>query len=275
MKRLPRFLPLCALFLCSCVDVPVQEAQPARARAVRVSQFGIQSGLSETQTLHFIVRASSSADAERYGKLAEQDYEAVMRATGLYSFLSDNAYELVVYSTREEYLAKSGQPAWSAGTTLHNAIMLYDGTDAQRVLAHEMTHVIFGEFMGRPRPDLRWLNEGLAVYMETSAIAGDTLGAFRADAAAAIRTGAMNFTMLTGYSPMQDDSSRLRDNWYMQCESVVRYLLDEGGQLSFAVFLKALKENSDIDNAAQLAWRGKWQGLSGIEAGWRKANGLN
>jgi len=274
MKKNIPLLLACAL-LCGCVDVPVQEnAVPAR-RAARLRDSGIAPpGLAQSETAHFVIHAPSVADAQRYGKYAEQDYENIMSATGLYSFLPQTQYEIVVYGSSRDYLDKTGQPAWSGGMTLQNAVAVYDGEQAPRVLAHEMTHLIFNEFMRRQRPDLRWLNEGLAVYTETLSMDDSAVRDFRNRSLSAMKSAYMDMAMLSGYVPAQDDAGRLVDNWYMQCESLTRFMIEEGGRFQFSVFLAKIRDGADADTAVNEAWRGKWLGLRGVFDGWKKYLGM-
>ncbi|MFA5161604.1 MAG: hypothetical protein WC421_05110 [Elusimicrobiales bacterium] len=267
-------IAVCVL-LCGCVDVPVQEAAAPAPRAARLRDLGMAPpGLAQSETVHFVIRAPSAADAERYGKYAEQDYENIMSATGLYSFMPQTQYEIVVYGSRQEYLDKTGQPAWSAGMTLRNAVAVYDGEQAPRVLAHEMTHLIFNEFMRRPRPDLRWLNEGLAVYTETLSMDDASVRDYRNRSLSAMKSSCMDMNMLSGYVPAQDDTARLVDTWYMQCESTARFMIEEGGRFQFSVFLTRIRDGADADAAVNDAWRGKWQGLRGVFDGWKKYLGI-
>ena len=280
MTKTPLLLLPCLLLLTACVDVSVEEvsqaaasAAPAR-RPLTLQQAGIATGLVYTQTLHFTVYAPSMAQAESYGKVAEHNYENIMTTTGLYSFLPQNTYEIAVYASHDEYISKTSQPSWSGGVTLNNAIALYDSADATRVMAHEMTHLVFNEFMARPRTDLRWVNEGLAVYNETLALDTARMHDYRDHSATSMKSSAMPIAMVTAYVPAQDDPNRLVDTWYMQCESLVRFMIETDGQFAFSTFLSKIKNGTDVDLAIQQSWRGKWQSMAEVDAAWRKSLGV-
>ena len=116
----------------------------------------------------FVARAYDPARAKAFEALAEDDYERVMADTGLFSFKPAGLYPVVLYRDGGEYLSKSGAPPWSGGVAVGNAIYTFDGPRMARTLAHEITHLVFHEYMG-PRPGLTWFNEGLAVYEELRA----------------------------------------------------------------------------------------------------------
>ena len=83
-------------------------------------------------------------------------------------------YEIVVYGSQDEYRKKTGQPDWSAGVTVGNSIYTWYSPVLNGILSHEMTHLIWFEYMngrltdqqawdvaayidGKPRPqDPRW-----------------------------------------------------------------------------------------------------------------------
>jgi hypothetical protein len=278
-KLLPLLLPCLLLAATACVDIPADELKsagvnaPAR-RPLTLQQAGISTGLVYTQTLHFTIYAADMNKAEAYGKIAEHNYETIMQNTGLYSFLQENTYEIAIYANHADYISKTSQPEWSGGVTINNAIALYDSPDAARIMAHEMTHLVFNEFMVRPRQDLRWLNEGLAVYDETAALDDARLYDFRSRSASAMKASSMPITMVTAYIPAQDDPNRLVDTWYMQCESLVRFMIETEGQFTFSTFLSKIKNGTDLDTAIQQAWHGKWQGMADVDAAWRKSLGI-
>lgn len=250
--------------LAGCIELDPPGGPPAAARRVfAASQFPpLDPGAKFTAGLHFEVHAYGSERAEAVARLAERLYERIMTDTGLYSFIPGGLYPIVIYGTREEFLRKTGLPSWSAGAAVGNAIVSYDGPHLAGVLTHEMTHLIWYEYMGRADASERWLNEGLAVYEEQEA---DPTGAPPRFAGAPIP-----FDRMVDLAPLTEES-RLVDAWYQQAGSVVRFLVERGGRVGFGQFLQALRERRPLDEALRLGFPGAWRDAAALEAAWRQA----
>jgi len=252
-----------------CVDVENVQSDSLARSATRLSGTELGAGHFEITSLHFVVSAYGRENAQEYSDLAENNYQEIMEETGLYSFVPAQPYEIVIYADRNEYLQKSGQPQWSGGMTMGNAVLLYENDQLPPVMAHEMTHLVFNEFMGRPTPNLRWLNEGLAVHMELAALGGTAAAAYRSDSRTQLKTGRVPFSQMFAFVPRDEEAGRV-NLWYRQCESVATYLLTNGGRLAFSIFLKELRDGKSVDTALRDAFPGKWDGAAELEQLWIK-----
>ena len=270
MKR--GILLAAAAGLCGCVAVPgaVDEDRLASRSAITGEVFpGLDAGANEQQGLHFLVRAYGSGKAQQVSDIAEACYLRIMMDTGLSSFKPlGGLYRVVVYAGADEYLKKTGQPAWSSGLSIGNAIYTYEGGHLERVLSHEMTHLVFHEFMGRADPDQRWVNEGLAVYEGSKAGRPSGQEAPRP----ARPAGWQPLTMETMVRMVPASEREYTVNaWYGQAESMVRFLIERGGRIGFGQFLAALRQGVDFDKAISVAFPGIWRDLADFDASWRKA----
>ncbi|MDD5656763.1 MAG: hypothetical protein PHF00_05855, partial [Elusimicrobia bacterium] len=169
----PSLLLAAAAGFCGCVAIPgaMDEDRLAPRSAITGEVFpALDAGSNEQQSLHFLVRAYGTGKAQQIADVAEACYQRIMMDTGLSSFKPlGGLYRVVVYADANEYLKKTGQPGWSSGLSIGNAIYTYEGGHIEGVPCHEMTHLIFYEFMGRSVPEQRWVNEGLAVFEESKA----------------------------------------------------------------------------------------------------------
>ncbi|MFH1620406.1 MAG: hypothetical protein ABIG11_10965 [bacterium] len=240
--------------------------------AVRPSYQGLEPGGREEQTLHFLVQTYSSEKARAYGALAENNYERIMHDTGIYSFVPRDPYSIVVYGTREEFHAKTGQPEWSGGITVGNAMLIFDSPEAGAIMAHEMTHVIFNEYMVRFNEDNRWINEGLAVYEEIKASLPSRRDAYFKEASRLVKDNPLPFSQMVHLVPAQE-RERLVNAWYLQAASVVRFMLEHGSRLGFSVFLARLKDGRSADQALDSAYPGLWKDINALEKAWLSATG--
>lgn len=261
------------LLLGACIPYP-GDAPPVEpsGRSIIEGPFALlDPGASELDTLHFKVKAYGSPKTAAIGDAAEADYNRIMVDTGLYSFKPRGLYQLVIYASAEEYHRKTAQPAWSGGVSVGNAIYTYEGPHLRGTLSHEMTHLIFFEFMGRMNADHRWVNEGLAVFEQNKALGGP---GGQADIFAAVRGNMRQLPI-----PM-DQMIRLvpateREYavsvWYAQAESMIRFMVERGGRIGFSQFLMALRSDKNFDAAIGESFSGIWRNLADFEAAWKRA----
>jgi hypothetical protein len=262
--------------LAACVDLPEAAAPPGsggRGAIVRLPFQPLDAGASEQVSLHFKVTAYGFDNAAQISTQAEGFYTNIMTDTNLFSFMPSGLYEIVVYANHDEYVRKTGQPAWSGGVTYGNAICSYSGPQLLQTVAHEMTHLVFNEFMGRPRRDLLWLNEGLAVYEQGKAASGTRVPAdlfFRIHQQ--MRSQPMSMDDIQNFVPLSektDDNMRV-SLWYAQSESMVQFMIERGGRIGFSQLLPALRDGKSFDDAIGSAYVGaSWGDLAGFYRAWQ------
>jgi len=275
--RRRRFRPppacLCALLffacgLCGCV--PLDEASLPKtsvSRAVEAPYTGLDPGYKTTESLHFIVKAYSSETVARYSALCEEDYQRIMRDLGIYSFVPSKPYNIVIYKDAPEFRRKTSQPDWSGGVTYGNAILIYESAGAAGILAHEMSHLIFNEYMGLSVPeDVRWLNEGVAVYEQMRADY-NSRAFYEGKIAGDIALNPIPFSQLMNLVP-QGQGDAAVERWYAEAAAVTAFMLRQGGSLSFSYFLRAIKEGRGLDEAVGASFSGLWKDMKDVERTW-------
>ena len=265
MKKLPVLLLLCC---CACVEAP-KDGSPAAAvsRPMESPYQGLDPGHKTDETAHFAVKAYSSSSAALYSRLCEENYTRIMQDMGLYSFVPARPYNVIIYRDAAEYHAKTGQPEWSGGAAYGNALLLFEGEGLKAAVAHEMTHLIFNEFMGLSQPaGLRWLNEGVAVYEESRSNQVSLI--FYADRVKSdVAHNPIPFSQMTNLAP-QSESRRNVDRWYAQAGSVAGFMIRQGGSFSFSIFLSKLRDGAAVDKALEDTYAGMWKKLSDVEKAW-------
>lgn len=269
IKRVFGFIfPICAVFMSGCVPVTREMLGDAPvSQATKPSYEGLAPGSREQQTLHFLVEAYGQEKADAYGRIAEQDYERIMQDTGLYSFSPREPYRIVVYETKDEFHKKTGQPEWSGGVTVGNAILVFDSPDVEAVMAHEMTHVIYNEYMMRMPEEQRWINEGLAVYEEIRASSPERREIYYANAARIIKMNPMPFSQMVTLMPATE-RERLVNKWYVQVGNVVQFMVERGGRLGVSVFLSQLKNGASVNTALEQGFPSLWKDMQSLEKAW-------
>ena len=276
MKKMTAAVLLAAA-LGACSDLP-EDTAPSRnaaATAIMRAPFApLDPGSYEQVSLHFLVRAYGADQARRISDQAEAFYQTIMQDTNLYSFMPSGLYEIVVYGSHEEYVAKTKQPAWSGGVAYGNAIYSFNDAQLNQTIAHEMTHLVFNEFMERSRPDLLWLNEGLAVYEQGKAASGksvpaDIFGQFHAQ----VRAQPIALEEMLSFVPLSEKTEDPKvpkvTLWYAQAESMTQYLVERGGRIGVSQFLQALKDGKGFDQAIGSSFVGIWNDLPGFYQAWK------
>lgn len=270
----PARAPLLGLLLLSaCIPYPGELPDDGRGRSyTEIGQIfpELDPGAQELQSLHFLVKAYGVSATRAYADTAEAAYTRIMNDTGLYSFKPRGLYRIVVYGTQDEYRKKTGQPEWSGGVAVGNAIYSYVSPRLEGVLSHEMTHLIWFEYMGRLNPDHRWVNEGLAVYQEAKALGSkgqtDLFSVLRGN----LRAAPLPMESMIRLVPATERAYEV-SLWYAQAESLTRFMVERGGRIGYAQFLEALRGGKSFDGAVAAGFPGQWTSLSDLEAQWKRS----
>lgn len=272
MRGLALLLP--AVLLAGCVAVPgaMDEDHLARPQAITGEAFpDLDSGFNEQQSLHFAVRAYGNGKAMQTADLAETAYQRIMVDTGLSSFQPlGGRCKIMIYANADEYRKKTGQPGWSNSVVVSGSIYSYEGGHLDRMLSHELTRLIFYDYMGHTNIDHRWVSEGLAIYEE--------------DKAGQPASGGVASPMPAwpqGWQPLPMDSiihmvpasdrDRTISAWHLQVESLVRFMIERGGRIGFGQFLGDLRQDAVFDKAVADAFSGTWRDLPDLYSAWVRA----
>lgn len=269
MSKTIRSAVLALALLGGCVPLPEGALdQQAVSRTSLDAPFkGLDPGYKTEETMHFRLSAYDSASAARYAALCEENYSRIMQDLGIYSFVPSRPYNVTVYRDAAEYHVKTGQPEWSGGAAYGNALLLYEGAGLTATMAHEMTHLVFNEFMGLSQAaDLRWLNEGVAVYEETRS---DTRSEafFLNRVNTQVAPNPIPFSQMINLAP-QTESLKNVDRWYAQVSSVAGFMIRKGGSFNFSVFLGRLRDGYAMDQAINGSFNSGWKSLAEVENAW-------
>ena len=266
-----RFFILAACLGCgACVPLPEgSQSEAPQGQAVQIPFKELDPGYKTEETMHFSVKAysSSSASAASYAALCEQNYSRIMQDLGIYSFVPAHPYNVVIYRDAAEYHSKTGQPEWSGGATYGNALLLYEGSGLGATMAHEMTHLVFNEFMGLGQASqLRWLNEGVAVYEETRSNA-QSAAFYTQRINETVAPNPIPFSQMVNLAPQGETLNNV-DRWYAQVSSVAGFMIRTGGSFNFSLFLSKLRDGASVDQAISGTYGASWKKLEDVERAW-------
>ncbi|MEJ2488134.1 MAG: peptidase MA family metallohydrolase, partial [Anaerolineales bacterium] len=182
-------------------------------------------------------------------------------------------------SSDEMQTATLFAPDWSGGTAFAEYRTVLAGVSpdnlswGREVVAHELTHVLIGVYTFSCVSDVPiWLNEGLAMYAETS------VGTSHDNEYARLDEAVENNTLLTvrEVSNLFSNDPDLARLSYAQSLSLVQFLIEEYGQENMLAFFGAFKEGDSQDQALNQvygldqdslndAWR-EWIGAAPMES---------
>jgi hypothetical protein len=208
-----------------------------------------------TKSTHFIVYYKNAPEnfiRELIDK-SEDCYDKIASGLGFtrYNFwLWDNRAKIYIHDNTADYQSATGQPQWSGGSAIPGQKIIQTFPYAQgffeKILPHEMGHIIFREFVGFNNPAVPlWLDEGVASYQEKP-----TYAAANAFVRKAINKG--NFISLeglAGFNPYSSASNESVQLFYAESFSVIDFLIKEFGRDKFVLFCQNLRDKKNLDRA--------------------------
>ncbi len=259
-----------SLLLAGCVSLANMPGVtiPGAAAPAPLAFPGLDDGATSLTTSHFIVRGYNDNDIRTISTMAESLYNKIGNDTGIYSYLADGTYNLVIYKDHEEYMKKTHEPTWSKAVWASSGVYVYPNENLEPVLAFQLTRLLMNNYLGDKLASTRWFVEGLAMYEEVSKMTESERAAFQASSATQIRATRMPFSQMT-FIPSASIETRRTDVWYQQVQSVVAYLLYQGSPLTFASMLSELRNGTDMDRAIGDTFPAKFRNLNELESSWK------
>ncbi len=214
----------------------------------------------EEKTTHFVIYYRGAKDSFLYNLIdkAEDYYDRIADDLGFRRFdfwLWDNRAKIYIYDDAEQYQQETRQPAWSAGCASPQQKTIYTYPNAQgffdKVLPHEMGHIIFREFVGFDNPAVPvWLEEGVASYQELKRDSGVRMQL----KAAVARNKFIPLEMLKNMSPQLMPDTEAVALFYLEAAGAVDFLIKEYGKDSFVLFCQELRDKRVFDRALTYAY---------------------
>lgn len=249
-------LCLAILFLCSsCALSQAGEWQTAKSN-------------------HFIIYYKDAKDdfINRMIDKAEEYYDKIADDLGFrrYNFwLWDNRAKIYIYNDAQDYQASTGQPAWSLGAAMpkDKIIKTFPGAQGffERILPHEMGHIIFREFVGFDNHAIPiWLDEGVASLGERQRYSNAAMLVKQA-----IKNGNfIGLVQLTNLNPHLMQDSESVNLFYAESVSLVDYLIKEFGRDNFVLFCQTLRDKKDLERSISYVY--PFKNIEDLSGEWRE-----
>ena len=224
---------------------------------------------------HFILYyVSEEARPKEVIRKAEFYYNRIAQDLGYARYSNfwqwDKRVKIYIHPSREVFQKATGQQAWSHGMAsyLDKSIHSIQG-DAyflDSVLPHEITHLIFRDFVGIRSHVPMWMDEGVAQWEEDGK---------RAEALAMMPELAAIGTAITLDTLMKIDIQRETNPanvalFYTEAISLIDFLITTYGPASFTDLCRELRDGKKMEDALRVAYHGSLTSLEETEDRWRK-----
>ncbi|MCF7873907.1 MAG: hypothetical protein K9L84_00820 [Candidatus Omnitrophica bacterium] len=232
----------------------------------------------QLKSSHFII--SYSPEVKRpyvteVKKKAEKFYREITQEFHLVRdelWLWDNRAKIFIAENREEYLDNFNCPNWSSACVNYREKRIYtypDQKDFISTLAHELTHIVFREYVGRQILPL-WLDEGMAMYTETK-FSDSRYKNYSSQIKKKIKNNSfIPFDELTTINArvLGEKPSSYVDTFYLQSFSLINFLIENYKKHRFSQLLWNYKNESDIKKALSKTYY-QLNNLEDLEERWK------
>ena len=230
-------------------------------------------GWKEIKKKHFVIYyVDDRGFAQQVASKAEVYYTKIGKDLGFTRrdnfWLWDSRAKIYIYSNRESFVQASGAPVWAVGKAnpKQRLIATYQGSKGfiDSVLPHEMTHLIFMEFIGFTKSIPLWLNEGVAQWEDFSK-RDDVLAFVKVMYA---KGGLIPLAQLVKLDVRKVDDAGIALTFYAQSVSVVGFMITKYGSTRFRKFCGQLRDGKSVDDALQFTYSKEISTIELLEKSW-------
>ncbi len=218
---------------------------------------------------HFIIYYQEAADdfVNELSASAENYYNSIVDELGFrrMDFWSwDDRAKIYLFNNSADYLNETGGVAWSGAqvSVRRRTIKTFIGQKAffDSILPHELTHIIFREFVG-PKTELPlWLDEGVACSQEKNSLIS------RIESAKALvkQDAYLKFDKLFG---IYNSTLIVPNVFYSESASIIVFLLKKYDQDFFLDFSRKLRDGIQWKNALLSTYH--FSNFEEMESAWK------
>ena len=222
---------------------------------------------------HFIVYyANDEAFAREVKKKAEVYYEKIASELG-YARVSnfwqwDNRVKIYIYPDEKSFREATGQPQWSKGVASYTekSIITFPRNEnfIDGILPHEMTHLIFRDFVGFEGEIPLWMDEGVAQWQEPKKREiSKAMAKFLLDNGKNLSLKEITSLDIRG----SQDTEKVQE-FYMQAVSLVDFLVKKYGAQVFTEFCRQLRDGKNLNEALRFSYPTSIRSLEELENQW-------
>ncbi|MCF7886914.1 MAG: hypothetical protein K9L71_00680 [Candidatus Omnitrophica bacterium] len=212
--------------------------------------------------------ANIKQKAEDFYKKITQEFHLIRDELWLW----DNRAKIFIAKDKKEYLDNFNCPNWSTACVDYGAKKIYTYTGQKyfiSILAHELTHIIFREYIKRQDLPL-WLDEGMAVYIETK-FSDSKYQGFSGHIKEMIKNNSfIPFKELTeiNIKSLREKSDSYVGAFYLQSFSLINFIIERYKRYRFSQFLWNFKSEPDLRKALSKTYY-QLKSLKDLEEKWK------
>ncbi|MFH0985428.1 MAG: peptidase MA family metallohydrolase [Candidatus Omnitrophota bacterium] len=223
---------------------------------------------------HFIVyHGGDDSFAGEVLRKAEQYYTKIgedlgyERRSGFWQW--DKRVRIYIYKNKEEFRKHSGRAGWSEGYADYTkkTIVSYEWKEGflEALLPHEITHLIFRDYVGFQGEVPTWLDEGVAQWQEPAKrkIVRSTMKFYLENARG------FSLDNLTTIDIRNVSARPAVDIFYIQAASLVDFLVTAYGSDNFIFFCRQLRDGKSIEAALPFAYPTQMRTIKELEEKWK------
>jgi hypothetical protein len=223
---------------------------------------------------HFIVfYFGEDSFAQEVLRKAEQYYKQICEDLGYERRSSfwqwDKRVKIYIYKTKEDFLKNSGKAEWSEGYANYTerTIVSYEWKEnfLEALLPHEITHLIFRDYVGFQGEVPIWLDEGVAQWEEPAK--RNVVRSIMRSYLKSARGYALED--LTTVDVRNISAKPAVEIFYVEAASIVDFLIAKYGSDSFIFFCRQLRDGKSIGAALPFAYPTQMRTVKEMEEKWK------
>jgi len=180
----------------------------------------------------------------------------------------DDRVKIYIYRYKDEFISSTGAIKWATGMVRYDKKEISSFMENERfldsLLPHELTHLIFRDFVGYGGHIPLWIDEGVAQWEEKykKKIAINAVKML-------IKEGSIiPIAELTHTDIRVKEDSTLARNFYAEAATVIGFLIDRFGGTRFTQFCRELRDGKDMNDALSSAYSNKIRNIDELEGKW-------
>ena len=203
---------------------------------------------------------------------AEKYYEHIASDLGYSRYDNfwqwDNRAKIFIYRTHDEFLKATGKKSWVYGTAIYGERKIISYRWSQGfldvLLPHELSHLIFRDFVGFKGAVPLWLDEGISQWEE----ADKRKWAVHMVKNLIKKRNYIPLAELTRLGAGSANNFTVSAKLYAQAVTLVGYLIEKYGPDKFAQFCRGLRDGKNVNDALSYAYADAIRNIAALEKGW-------
>jgi hypothetical protein len=227
----------------------------------------------ELRSIHFIIyyKETSRDFLYKLRNFAEDYYQDILEDLGFRRsefWTWENRAKIYVFDSGQDYIQSTNMTPWSGASVDYYNKIINTYPDApdffENILVHELTHIIFREYVGFGSNVPLWLDEGVATFMEKK----KKVYLLKRQLRQLNKTNSLSsFKELTQINKVTTFSKERAGEFYIQSLSLVYFLINKFGKDYFAKFCYALRQGRSLERSLSFAYN--IRNLDDLESKWR------